>query len=665
MGIELPTTGRDLLPYAGSTAVRRAMGASGSWGIGLILLLLAHIPLLFQAPLSSTLSALPWTLGAAGAALGWGYAARRAESRARAAFRIFQAAAVVGVVGYLACSYHPYAPISGAVPLPSYLLLLPHLGIAGGAWLAIGSHRGRIWTPRVATDSLLLLLAVVAAGLRLVVEPVLAQGSDGGLDHALLAGLQVLTVVPVFLAAYLVLRRDGALAPSASALLLTATLAFALGGLFSLADLDRLLYTVQDSSDYVELGGWLLFAAAGFRARRVGATAPAMLAERRVSDAIRRLLVPGSALFLAVAVVDMGLGRPPRLETVLAVALLGVVLAFRTGQVFNLADREAEQRRRLAHTRALVDVTHALAGTTDLDQTLRVISESARSVFGTRGAGIELLTDDGKDLETRSAVGLPRAVVGLKFPLEGSFTGWVVQHQEPRATVDPSRDPYIQPQSLSFLGHWPVAAAPLHFRGEALGALFACIRSEPFDAEELELMGAMAEQAAIAIQQARLFEQVTTLSITDPLTGLANRRQLERELPREFAAARRGRDLTAVMFDLDLFKHYNDAYGHLAGDQALQAFGRSLRDETRAMNLAARYGGDEFVAILAGTDAAGARTFIERVRTRFAAEVEKLGHGPLPVSAGLAEFAPDMANPEALLRAADDELYRAKPRVEA
>ena len=178
-------------------------------------------------------------------------------------------------------------------------------------------------------------------------------------------------------------------------------------------------------------------------------------------------------------------------------------------------------------------------------------------------------------------------------------------------------------------------------------------------------MGALAEQAAIAIQQARLFEQVTVMSVTDPLTGLANRRQLERDLPREFAAALRGRDLTAVIFDLDLFKEYNDTYGHVAGDKALQAFARALQNGMRAMNVAARYGGDEFVAILSDTDAEGARSFIRRVRDRFDLGVAALGHGPLKVSAGLAEFAPDMGNPEALLRAADAELYRTKPHARA
>lgn len=665
MGVQMPRNSRDVLPSRGAAAVRRYTGAP--WGsiAGLLLVGLAGLPLLRNSPPSAGLAALPWIFTPLLAAWAWAYAARKADSRAPAAFRAFQGAAILGAGAHLVYALRGHAAFQEAGTGIPYLLLLPALSMGVGAALVLGLRGRQVWIPRLAADSTLLLLAVLAAALRFLVEPSMGAGAADPLARTLLTAAAAVTVIPVFLAAQVALRRGTALSGWTGALLLMATLAFAAAALGSLGATPTTPFTLAHPTGILGLAGWALFAAAGYSTRPMPAAGNGSPLRRSRADAIRKLLVPGCAVFLAVAVLDMGLGRPPRPETVLAVAMLAMALAIRTGQTSSIADRESAQRRQLAHTRALVSVTHALAGTTDLDQTLRVISESARSVFGTRGAGIELLTEDGKGLETRSAVGLPREVLGLRFPIAGSFTGWVVQHEEPRATVDPSRDPYIQPQSLSFLGRWPVAAAPIHFHGETLGALFACIRREPFDAEELELMGALAQQAAIAIQQARLFEQVTIMSITDPLTGLANRRQLEHELPREFAGARRGRDLTVVIFDLDRFKNYNDTHGHLAGDEALQAFAESLQKETRAMNLAARYGGDEFVAVLAGTDAAGARTFVQRVRAEFARRVDILGRGRLTVSAGLAQYAPEMADPEELLRAADDELYRTKPHARA
>jgi diguanylate cyclase (GGDEF)-like protein len=188
------------------------------------------------------------------------------------------------------------------------------------------------------------------------------------------------------------------------------------------------------------------------------------------------------------------------------------------------------------------------------------------------------------------------------------------------------------------------------------------VAEQPFDRAGLELLGALADQAAVAIENARLFQQVNVLSKTDPLTGLANRRQLEHDLAREFAAAVRGRKLYAVMFDLNDFKDYNDRYGHLAGDEALRLFGEVLAIETRTMNFSARYGGDEFCALLADTDEEGARIFSLRVKRHYARRAVTLGRRPIGVSAGFAQFVPEMKRPEDLLAAADQALYRSKAK---
>jgi diguanylate cyclase (GGDEF)-like protein len=664
MGHRLPESSRKALLPGALRADRRAPPIGLAWCMGTAAMLVACVP----AADSEFGATGPATLGAVAplvALAAWAYAGSRAIGRVRAAFWVVAAAAAVGAAAQLYATGAPVlvADPTGSVSGPGawYALLGMSALIAAGAALMLAPGRAGPARASLFMDTVILLLVGVVVALRLVVEPLIRVDADTT-ELAVGTAQQVFILAPVLLASLVVLRRGSALTPRSAVLFLLGTLVLATWSMVYQTP----VVARPSSSGGVAVGlwsiGWGLFAFAGFAARSLASTPRAMLERRRTRDRLRNLLVPSAALVLAASILDIGTGSPPRLITVVALSLLAGTLALRTAHALRLTEREADQARQLAHTQALVAVTHSLAGTTDLDATLRVISEAARSVFGTRGAGIELVTDDGRSLETRSAVGMPEDIMGMRFPVEGSFTGWVVRHGEPRASLDPSRDPYIQPQSLNYLGRWPVAAAPIRFRGETLGALFACIRPDPFEAEELQLLGAMAEQAAIAIQNARLFEQVTFLSITDPLTGLANRRQLERELARDFAAAQRGGDLVAVIFDLDDFKDYNDSHGHLAGDEALQVFANALRDETRAMNLAARYGGDEFVALLAGTDVPGARLFVERVRRRFDVEVAALGRGEIGISAGIGAFTPEMRAPDELLREADAALYRAKPR---
>ena len=153
-------------------------------------------------------------------------------------------------------------------------------------------------------------------------------------------------------------------------------------------------------------------------------------------------------------------------------------------------------------------------------------------------------------------------------------------------------------------------------------------------------------------------DEVEDLAFTDLLTGLPNRRHARVFLENEFAAAERGRFLAVVLFDLDSFKQYNDTHGHQAGDEALQLFASVLARTTRKMNLSARFGGEEFVAILAGSDLEGAFLFADRVRT--ALRARNLGSPPLTVSAGVAEYRATMGSPDEILAAADQALYAAK-----
>ena len=116
------------------------------------------------------------------------------------------------------------------------------------------------------------------------------------------------------------------------------------------------------------------------------------------------------------------------------------------------------------------------------------------------------------------------------------------------------------------------------------------------------------------------------------------------------------------MFDLDSFKHYNDTLGHVVGDQILKAFGEVLLQENRAMNLVARYGGDEFVTVLSESDVAGAEHYIERIHDRIARDRILAPQG-VTVSSGLATFKSDqMVGMEELIQSADRNMYANKEK---
>lgn len=161
--------------------------------------------------------------------------------------------------------------------------------------------------------------------------------------------------------------------------------------------------------------------------------------------------------------------------------------------------------------------------------------------------------------------------------------------------------------------------------------------------------------------------KLADLSLIDGLTGISNRRRLDESLPRLVAEARREkRPLSVLMLDLDYFKDYNDRYGHLKGDEALRSIADILQDSIeRASDLVARFGGEEFIAVLPNTDKRGALRVAERIRSRVenAAIPAESPNGASVVTISIGVFAgipKASAAPEDLIRSADEALYRAK-----
>lgn len=163
-------------------------------------------------------------------------------------------------------------------------------------------------------------------------------------------------------------------------------------------------------------------------------------------------------------------------------------------------------------------------------------------------------------------------------------------------------------------------------------------------------------------QQLALQRELRELASIDALTGLHNRRELERRIDREISHSRRhGQPLSVVIGDLDHFKRVNDQFGHAVGDDVLRSVGERMRQNLRAEDLAVRWGGEEFLLLLPATDLEQAAQVAEKIRAAIASHpIACSGRGiPVTISLGVAELS-DHEDVSELVRRADDAMYRAK-----
>jgi diguanylate cyclase (GGDEF)-like protein len=189
-----------------------------------------------------------------------------------------------------------------------------------------------------------------------------------------------------------------------------------------------------------------------------------------------------------------------------------------------------------------------------------------------------------------------------------------------------------------------------------------------YDANDLSVIELVAPQIALAIERAawqQRANQFQVMSITDPLTGLHNRRYLEARLAEELSRSKRyDYPLSFMMIDIDDFKVYNDQNGHQAGDRALEITAQCLRAALRKVDVASRYGGEEFSILLPQTDLKEAGVIADRIRRKINDTSFTHGKsqplGAVTVSIGLSAFSPALDSAEAMVRAADRALYHAK-----
>jgi diguanylate cyclase (GGDEF)-like protein len=189
-------------------------------------------------------------------------------------------------------------------------------------------------------------------------------------------------------------------------------------------------------------------------------------------------------------------------------------------------------------------------------------------------------------------------------------------------------------------------------------------REKPFSTDELRFLEAVANQTALALERVKLIAFLENLSITDALTGIANRRHFEWRLSEEVERARRYKyPLSALLLDLDHFKQVNDNYGHQIGDIVLQQVAQRLKNSLRRTDFLARYGGEEFVVLAPQTPAERAIILGERLRQVIAESPITVADDlqiRITLSVGIAVFPDHAQNESELIGAADAALYKAK-----
>ncbi|MBN2467403.1 MAG: sensor domain-containing diguanylate cyclase [Deltaproteobacteria bacterium] len=203
-----------------------------------------------------------------------------------------------------------------------------------------------------------------------------------------------------------------------------------------------------------------------------------------------------------------------------------------------------------------------------------------------------------------------------------------------------------------------IACIPLVFFKDIIGVINVTNKQDKagFSEEDVEMLKAVGDQAAVAINKAQLWE----MAVTDSLTGLLVRRYFMAKFQEEFYRAERYKKVfSVIMADLDHFKHINDTYGHPVGDRYLRMVSQCMQRNFRDVDLIARYGGEEFVALLPETDKKLAYSSAERLRERVS-HIAIENFPRLTISLGIASYPEDGRDVEALVRMADTALYAAK-----
>src|SRR2546425_1217419 len=333
---------------------------------------------------------------------------------------------------------------------------------------------------------------------------------------------------------------------------------------------------------------------------------------------------------------------------------LGVAL--RNATLFEEAQRSRDE------ITVLYEAAKTISSSLELDSVLNNLVQVTCQAFTYEQGGILLADERSGDLVVEATYGYSPATRGYRIPAGKGITGSVQRTGKPEIVSDVRRDPRYIGITERVVAE---IAVPLISEGRVIGVFnLESTRRGAFGKRDLHILTALAGYATIAIENARLFEKTKRLAITDGLTELFNHRYLHEALERTLERCRRDEQpLAVIMLEIDSFKRYNDTYGHQRGDDVLRIVADVLRKGSRASDIVARYGGDEFMIVLPNSSKDTASEIAERLRRAVEAYPFLLGESivtSVTLSVGVAASPDDGDSVDALVDAVDRAQYTAK-----
>jgi len=323
---------------------------------------------------------------------------------------------------------------------------------------------------------------------------------------------------------------------------------------------------------------------------------------------------------------------------------------------------DVQQRLKELETLRLASIT--LTSSLNLHKVLDTLLEFTLEIID-KALNTQIFLYEGDKLEFGAAL-WANGKQGSVFahPRPGGFTYTTARRGELIKVDDIKKHPLFETAPKNWQGS--IIGLPLKFGDRVVGVMtLAHPETNAFSEDEIRFLRLLGDQAAVAIENARLHDLVNQQAHTDTLTGLPNRRALEEQFEKELhRSLRYNHNFSLVIIDIDSFKTINDRYGHPAGDEFLKQLSTQMKKSLRSMDFLVRYGGDEFALLLPETNAEAAKQIANRLEKavrsfEFPVGEEKLS---VTISFGCATYPEDGETLQALMDTADQRLYTAKKK---